>query len=132
MVKLESKNNYSYRASYYDKNTGKRIREYKDRITDSMAKAMKETERRREIQIAYNREHNITPTTIKKEINDVIRGKETQMMARKYLDKHHKQDKKEKERLIESLEKEMKEAARVLDFERAAELRDVILELKSN
>ena len=93
---------------------------------------MKETERRREIQIAYNLEHNITPTTIKKEIHDVIRGKETQTMARKYLDKHHKQDKKEKERLIESLEKEMKEAARVLDFERAAELRDVILELKSN
>ena len=105
---------------------------YADRITDSMAKAMKETERRREIQIAYNLEHNITPTTIKKEIHDVIRGKETQTMARKYLDKHHKQDKKEKERLIESLEKEMKEAARVLDFERAAELRDVILELKSN
>ncbi len=105
---------------------------YADRITDSMAKAMKETERRREIQIAYNLEHNITPTTIKKEIHDVIRGKETQTMARKYLDKHHKQDKKEKERLIESLEKEMKEAARVLDFERAAELRDVILELKAN
>ena len=105
---------------------------YADRITDSMAKAMKETERRREIQIAYNLEHNITPTTIRKEIHDVIRGKETQTMARKYLDKHHKQDKKEKERLIESLEKEMKEAARVLDFERAAELRDVILELKSN
>ena len=105
---------------------------YADRITDSMAKAMKETERRREIQMAYNRQHNITPTTIKKEIHDVIRGKETQTMARKYLDKHHKQDKKEKERLIESLEKEMKEAARVLDFERAAELRDVILELKAN
>lgn len=105
---------------------------YADRITDSMAKAMRETERRREIQGAYNLEHNITPTTIKKEIHDVIRGKETQTMARKYLDKHHKQDKKEKDRLIESLEKEMKEAARVLDFERAAELRDVILELKVN
>lgn len=104
---------------------------YADRITNSMEKAIYETNRRREIQNAYNIEHNITPTTIIKEIHDVIRGKETQAMAKKYLSKHHKQDQKERENLIISLEKEMKEAARVLDFERAAELRDVVLELKS-
>ncbi len=104
---------------------------YADRITNSMEKAMSETERRREIQQAYNSEHGITPTTIRKEIHDVIRGKETQAMAKKYLSKHQKVDKKEREELIISLEREMKEAARVLDFERAAELRDVILELKA-
>lgn len=105
---------------------------YADRITNSMDKAISETNRRREIQEAYNLEHNITPQTIRKEIHDMIRGKETQAMAKKYLTKHQKVDKKERELLIESLEKEMKEAARVLDFERAAELRDVILELKAN
>lgn len=105
---------------------------YADRMTDSMTKAISETNRRREIQQAYNLEHGITPQTIKKEIHDVIRGKETQEMARKYLTKHQKEDKKERVRLIESLEKEMKDAAKVLDFERAAELRDVILELKAN
>lgn len=105
---------------------------YADKITNSMEKAISETNRRREIQEAYNKEHNITPQTIRKEIHDVIRGKETQAMAKKYLSKHEKVDKKERENLIVSLEKEMKEAARVLDFERAAELRDVILELKSS
>lgn len=105
---------------------------YADRMTDSMSKAIYETNRRREIQNAYNLEHGITPKTIRKEIHDVIRGKETQAMAHKYLSKHQKVDKKERELLLESLEKEMKEAAKVLDFERAAELRDVILELKAN
>ena len=105
---------------------------YADRITDSMEKAISETNRRREIQIAYNIEHNITPTTIIKEIHDVIRGKETQKMAKEYLTKRQKFDRKAQEDLIISLEKEMHEAAKVLDFERAAELRDIILELKSS
>jgi len=105
---------------------------YADRITDSMEKAISETNRRREIQIAYNIEHNITPTTIIKEIHDVIRGKETQKMAKEYLTKRQKFDRKAQEELILSLEKEMHEAAKVLDFERAAELRDIILELKSS
>jgi excinuclease ABC subunit B len=105
---------------------------YADRITDSMEKAISETNRRREIQIAYNEEHNITPTTIIKEIHDVIRGKETQKMAKEYLTKRQKFDRKAQEELILSLEKEMHEAAKVLDFERAAELRDIILELKSS
>jgi excinuclease ABC subunit B len=105
---------------------------YADKITDSMEKAISETNRRREIQIAYNEEHNITPTTIIKEIHDVIRGKETQKMAKEYLTKRQKFDRKAQEELILSLEKEMHEAAKVLDFERAAELRDIILELKSS
>ncbi len=104
---------------------------YADRITDSMAKAMRETDRRRAIQEAYNIEHDITPTTIVKEIHDVIRGKETQEMAAKLLKKKSKVSKTERDKLITSLEAEMHNAAKVLDFERAAELRDVILELKS-
>lgn len=105
---------------------------YADRMTDSMTKAISETNRRREIQEAYNIEHNITPTTIIKEIHDVIRGKETQKMAKEYLTKRQKFDRKAQEELILSLEKEMHEAAKVLDFERAAELRDIVLELKSS
>ena len=105
---------------------------YADRMTDSMTKAISETSRRREIQAAYNIEHNITPTTIIKEIHDVIRGKETQKMAKEYLTKRKKFDRKAQDELILSLEKEMHEAARVLDFERAAELRDIVLELKSS
>lgn len=105
---------------------------YADRMTDSMTKALNETNRRREIQVAYNLEHGITPKTIKKEIHDVIRGKETQKMANAYLTKRQKLDRKSQEELIISLEKEMHEAARVLDFERAAELRDIVLELKSS
>ncbi len=104
---------------------------YADRMTDSMLKAIDETNRRRNIQLAYNQANNITPTTIKKEIHDVIRGKETQKMASKYLSKRQKVSAKEREALISSLEQEMKEAARVLDFERAAELRDLVFELKS-
>ena len=104
---------------------------YADRITDSMAKAIRETDRRRVIQEAYNVEHHITPTTIVKEIHDVIRGKETQEMAAKLLKKKSRVSKPEREKLIMSLEVEMHDAAKVLDFERAAELRDVILELKS-
>ncbi len=105
---------------------------YADRMTDSMTKALNETNRRREIQVAYNLEHGITPKTIKKEIHDVIRGKETQKMANAYLTKRQKLDRKSQEELIISLEKEMHDAARVLDFERAAELRDIVLELKSS
>lgn len=104
---------------------------YADRMTDSMIKAIEETNRRRAIQEEYNRVHNITPTTIVKEIRDAIHGKETAEMAVKFMKKKVKKDKKQQEQLFADLEKEMREAARVLDFERAAELRDIILELKS-
>ncbi len=103
---------------------------YGDRITDSMQKAIDETARRREIQEAYNQEHDIIPKTIQKEIRDVIHGKETVDEATSLLQKGKKVDKKAKKKLVEDLEKEMKQAAKVLDFERAMELRDIIMELK--
>ena len=107
---------------------------YADRMTDSMTKAIGETQRRREIQKEYNLKHGITPTTIKKEIRDVIRATLVSDEAISYLEKvteGKKLTKDEKTTLLATLEKEMKEAAKALDFERAAELRDTILELKS-
>lgn len=103
---------------------------YADSITDSMQKALDETNRRRSIQIAYNKEHGITPKTIIKPIHEVVRSKETQEMTAKYMNKKTKMGKKDKEKLLASIEKEMREAAKVLDFERAAELRDILLELR--
>ena len=104
---------------------------YADTITDSMQRAIDETNRRRTIQNEYNEKHHITPHTVTKPIEEAIRGKETKEMAAKYMKKKTKMSKKEKEKMILNLEKEMKEAARVLDFERAAELRDIVFELKS-
>ena len=100
---------------------------YGDKITDSMEQAISETARRRAIQEKYNEEHNITPTTIKKEIREVIsnvdtvKGKKTKLPS-----------KKEQALLMETVEEEMREAARNLDFERAMELRDILFEMKSN
>lgn len=112
------------------RNANGRVIMYGDKITDSMTKAINETNRRRAIQIAYNKEHNIVPKTIKKEIMDTIHGKETKKFASDYI-KKKKHSVKDKEKMIASLEKEMKEAARTLNFERAAELRDIIMELKA-
>ena len=105
---------------------------YADKITDSMQKALDETARRREIQIAYIEKHGITPKTIIKPIHEVVRSKETQEMTAKYIGKKAKVSKKDKEKLLANLEKEMREAAKVLDFERAAELRDILLELRNS
>lgn len=105
---------------------------YADKVTDSMEKAISETKRRREIQMAYNKEHNITPQTIIKKIPDVIRATyqaEDDVTVVKKAQK--KYTKAEREKVIEALTKEMKEAAKVLDFERATELRDTILELQA-
>jgi len=107
---------------------------YADRMTDSMIKAISETDRRREIQHAYNIKHDITPTTIKKEIRDIIRATQVAEETESYIDKitkGKKLTKDEKKSLLLVLEKDMKEAAKSLDFERAAELRDTILELKA-
>ena len=112
------------------RNAEGRVIMYADNITDSMQKAIDETNRRRKIQMAYNAEHHIVPKTIIKPIAEAIHGKETKQMAGKYL-KKKTTSKKEREKLIASLEKEMKEAARVMNFERAAELRDIIFELKA-
>lgn len=113
------------------RNKDGRVIMYADRITNSMEKAIEETNRRRAIQEAHNEKYNITPTTIIKEIRDVIAGKETQEMAMKMLKKKTKANSKEKEDMIADLEKEMHDAARVLDFEKAATLRDIIMELKA-
>lgn len=103
---------------------------YGDKITDSMAYAIEETNRRRKIQDAYNKEHNITPTTIHKEIRDAIRGQEAIDDAASLVKKGKKASKKDKQVMIQELEKQMKDAAKVLDFERAMELRDIIMELQ--
>jgi len=105
---------------------------YGDEMTESMQKAIDETNRRRAIQEAYNKEHNIVPKTIKKEIREAIHSKETHEMALKYMSKKLKKSARQQEELLARLEKEMREAARILDFERAAELRDMILEIKAN
>ena len=96
---------------------------YADKITDSMKIAIDETARRRKIQEEYNRIHNIVPTTIVKKITDTISNTDDSAKESKI--------KKEATPSIEVLEKEMKEAAKNLDFERAMELRDIIFELKS-
>ncbi|MGG1594109.1 excinuclease ABC subunit UvrB [Terribacillus saccharophilus] len=106
---------------------------YADKITDSMQKAMDETARRREIQMAYNKEHGITPRTIQKEVRDVIKAtisSEESGTNKKDTPDLTRLTKKEKEKVIAEMEKEMKQAARDLNFERAAELRDLVLELK--
>lgn len=113
------------------RNANGRVVMYADHMTDSMHKAITETNRRRAIQMEYNEKHGITPRTIIKEIHEAIAGKETKEMAARYMKKKSKTTKKDKEELIKNLEKEMREAAKVLDFERAAELRDILMELKA-
>ncbi len=107
---------------------------YADNMTDSMKKAIDETKRRRTLQMAYNEEHGITPKTIVKKIPDIIRATQVAEEEESYVTKAtkgKKLTKVEKEKLLATLEIEMKEAAKALDFERAAELRDTIFELKA-
>ena len=112
------------------RNANGRVIMYADNMTDSMSKAIGETNRRRTIQEEYNLKHNIVPKTIIKEVAEVIHGKESKEATSKYL-KKKAHSVKDKEKLITSLTKEMNEAAKSLNFERAAELRDIILELKA-
>ena len=109
---------------------------YADRITDSMKRAMGETDRRREIQQAYNREHGITPQTIVKPIVPLIETTFVAETAASYGDdtakKKKKLSKKDKEKLVKSLLREMQQASRGMEFERAAELRDMIIELEGS
>jgi len=106
---------------------------YADRMTSSMERAILETARRREIQKAYNEQHGITPQTIKKAIRDVIEATKVAEEKEDYLPtkEYRKLTKKDRKVLIEKLEAEMKDAARHLQFERAAELRDLVIELKA-
>ena len=99
---------------------------YADNYTDSMNEAITETRRRREIQEAYNKEHGIIPKTIIKEIRDLI----SNIDERDDTKKETKMSKKERLAKMEQIETEMRKAASVLDFERAMELRDILLEMK--
>ena len=105
---------------------------YADAVTDSMQRAIDETLRRRTVQEAYNKKHRVTPKTIVKPVKELI---ETTLVAEEQAEygtkkKKHKMTKKEKDALIRSLTKEMQDASRALEFERAAELRDMIFELE--
>ena len=104
---------------------------YADTITDSMRQAMDETQRRREIQMAYNEEHGITPTTIKKSVRDLISISKKVAAEEMRMEKDpESMSRKELEKLIKELEKQMRRAAADLNFEAAAELRDKMTELK--
>lgn len=107
-----------------------RVIMYGDTVTDSMRQAIEETQRRRSIQERYNAEHNIIPRSIVKPIAEAVHSRESKEETRKYLSKKH-HNAQDRTRLLASLEKEMKDAAKRLDFERAAELRDIILEIKA-
>ncbi|MHA7967333.1 excinuclease ABC subunit UvrB [Paenibacillus sp. CAU 1782] len=115
------------------RNSEGRVIMYGDKITDSMDRAMKETERRRAIQMAYNSEHGIEPQTIRKRVHDVIEATKVAESKADYLAGADggKMSKKDRQSLIQRLEAEMKEAAKGLQFERAAELRDALLELRA-
>ncbi|MDK0574092.1 excinuclease ABC subunit UvrB [Clostridium perfringens] len=116
------------------RNSESKVIMYADNITKSMDKSIKETERRRVIQMEYNEEHNITPTTVIKGVRDIIEATKVSEEKENYEDEVKKAAKKDipVEKLIEQYEEEMKEAAKNLQFERAAELRDIIKDLKEN
>ncbi|MGO4692907.1 excinuclease ABC subunit UvrB [Paenibacillus sp. 2TAB26] len=115
------------------RNSEGRVIMYGDKITDSMDRAMKETERRRIIQLAYNEKHGITPQTIKKKVHEVIEATKVAEQKADYLTGAgvDKMTKKDRLALVQRLEAEMKDAAKNLQFERAAELRDALLELRA-
>lgn len=106
---------------------------YGDHITDSMRRAMDETARRRGIQEAYNEAHGIVPKTIKKDIRDAIRitHVNSEEMSNSLTEQIRSLKRDEKEQALRNVELEMKQAAKELNFEKAAELRDIILELKA-
>ncbi|KUK64768.1 MAG: UvrABC system protein B [Desulfotomaculum sp. 46_80] len=106
---------------------------YADQVTDSMKRAIGETERRRRLQVEYNRKYNITPRTVEKAVRDLIEATRPVAKGKKQSDGGYVKksaNKKELKQIIIKLEKEMRESARKLEFERAAELRDLIIELR--
>ncbi|AIA67373.1 excinuclease ABC subunit UvrB [Streptococcus equi] len=105
---------------------------YADRMTDSMQRAIDETARRRAIQMAYNEEHGIIPQTIKKDIRDLISiSRAVEAKAKEAETNYESMTRSERREAIKQLQKNMQEAAELLDFELAAQLRDLILELKA-
>ena len=117
------------------RNANGKVIMYADTMTDSMKEAIDETARRRKIQEEYNKEHNIIPTTIKKKIGEVVGNDKLESLenvnAAITLDNYQKLSKIEQKNIMEKLEKQMREAAKALQFEEAMTLRDIILELKS-
>lgn len=117
------------------RNANGKVIMYADTMTDSMKEAIDETARRRKIQEEYNKEHNIIPTTIKKEIGEVVGNDKLESLenvnAPITLDNYQKLSKIEQKNIMEKLEKQMREAAKALQFEEAMTLRDIIFELKS-
>ncbi|MBQ6820686.1 MAG: excinuclease ABC subunit UvrB [Clostridium sp.] len=113
------------------RNAESKVIMYADNITKSMDKAIKETERRRKIQIEYNEKHGITPQTIIKDVRDVIEATKVAEEKVEYKTEDKKVSEKDKKKLIKKYTEEMMEAAKNLQFERAAELRDIINDLKS-
>lgn len=105
-----------------------RVIMYANRITDSMKKAINETDRRRAIQEAYNLENGIVPKTIIKDIREPLKIKDRTIK----VNKECKLTRSEKEQYIKEIDKEMRKAAKELDFERAAELRDILIELRGD
>ncbi len=117
------------------RNANGKVIMYADTMTDSMKEAIDETARRRKIQEEYNKEHNIIPTTIKKEIGEVVGNDKLESLenvnAAITLDNYQKLSKIEQKNIMEKLEKQMREAAKALQFEEAMTLRDIIFELKT-
>ena len=108
------------------RNANGRVIMYSDQISEAMNIAIKETNRRRTIQMEYNKEHGIIPKTIMKKIPEIVSNNlEKKVKEEEHLSKY------EKEKLIASIEKEMLEAAKNLEFERATELRDILFEMRS-
>lgn len=113
------------------RNSESKVIMYADRITGSMDRAIKETDRRRAIQIAYNEEHGIVPKTIVKEVRDLIAPVKVAEEEAKYEVEEKELSAAEKKKLIKKYTEEMKDAAKNLQFERAAELRDMISRLSA-
>ena len=115
------------------RNAEGRVIMYADRVTDSMKRAIDETERRREVQQAYNTKHGITPQTVKKKVKELIElTKVAESPAEYRAKKPSEMTEAQRLDLIDSLVSEMTEASRKLEFERAAKLRDMIVELKGS
>lgn len=116
------------------RNENGRVLMYAENMTDSMRKAMDETSRRREIQIEYNKKHNITPKTIKKEVRNLIRithEVDTEEQEENILAQFKQLSRLQREEELERLELEMRQHAKDLNFEAAADMRDIIMELKA-
>lgn len=116
------------------RNTEGRVIMYGDKRTDSMEQAIQETNRRRQKQLAFNKEHGIIPQTIVKEVRDLVAAalpQDTKEQGKRMLPAPEKLSKTEREKILRSLEKEMRSAASRLEFEEAAQIRDLIMEIRA-